>query len=221
MCAKPSRDPVDGHREPPVVDVDNALQNEPVRDDDSLRTEREPSRERKQKRGAETRAELRNEDPLTGEAGSHPVATGAGAVIGGAAAGAAAGMLGGPVGTAVGAIIGGVAGGLAGKAIGEQIDPTVEEAYWREEFRHRDYVDEDEVYETYESAYRYGWESRQDLADRNWDEIEPQLERGWPDRQGNSPLDWERARYAAQDAWQRIDEHFPRDQTDAERPHPR
>ena len=39
-----------------------------------------------------------NRDPITGEPGSHPVSTGAGAVVGGAA-GAAAGSVAGPVGT--------------------------------------------------------------------------------------------------------------------------
>ncbi len=39
------------------------------------------------------RAADRNEDPLTGEAGSHPVGTGLGAAVGGAAAGALAGSL--------------------------------------------------------------------------------------------------------------------------------
>ena len=220
MCAQPSQTPRDRDREPLAVDVDNPLQNEPLHNEEHMTDERE--RKRKLASEEETQAELRNEDPLTGESGSHPVAAGAGAALGGAAAGAAAGMLGGPVGTAVGAIVGGVAGGLAGKAIGEQIDPTVETAYWREEFRHRNYVDEDGIYESYEPAYRYGWETWQDLADHNWDEIEPQLERGWPDRQGNSPLDWERARYAAHDAWLRLDEQFPQTrQSDAKRPNPR
>jgi hypothetical protein len=159
----------------------------------------------------ETREELRNEDPITGEAGSHPVATGAGAALGGVAAGAAAGMLGGPVGTAVGAIVGGVAGGLAGKAVGEQIDPTVEDAYWRDEYRNRDYVDADAEYDTYQPAYRYGWESRQSLQNRTWDEVEPELGRGWTEYRGESQMEWDKARPATQDAWQRLEQYLPGD----------
>src|SRR5881394_2799348 len=73
-----------------------------------------------------------NRDPLTGAPGSHPVGTAAGAVAGGVAAGAAAGTVAGPVGTVVGAAVGAVVGGLAGKGIAEKIDPTREDAYWRE-----------------------------------------------------------------------------------------
>ena len=65
-----------------------------------------------------------NEDPITGEPGSHPVGTGLGAA-GGAAAGAALGTaVGGPIGTVVGGIIGAVTGGLAGKDVAENLDPT-------------------------------------------------------------------------------------------------
>src|SRR5688572_33242588 len=87
-----------------------------------------------------------NPDPITGEPGAHPIGTGLGAAAGGAAAGAAAGAVGGPVGAAVGAIVGGVAGGLAGKGIAEQIDPTAEDAYWRDEYRNRDYYDDSTTY---------------------------------------------------------------------------
>ena len=62
-----------------------------------------------------------NEDPITGEPGSHPVGTGLGAA-GGAAAGAALGTaVGGPIGTVVGGIIGAVTGGLAGKDVAENL----------------------------------------------------------------------------------------------------
>src|SRR5882672_11845576 len=88
-----------------------------------------------------------NRDPITGEHGAHPVGAGVGAAVGGAAAGAAAGMAAGPVGTVAGAILGGVVGGLAGKEIAEQIDPTVEEHYWRNEYGGRDYYDPTVGYE--------------------------------------------------------------------------
>ena len=81
-----------------------------------------------------------NNDPLTGEPGAHPVGVGVGAVAGGMAAGAAVGTVAGPVGTAVGAAVGAVAGGLVGKGVAEGIDPTAEDAYWRENYRSRDYA---------------------------------------------------------------------------------
>jgi uncharacterized protein (TIGR02271 family) len=64
-----------------------------------------------------------NRDPITCEPGSHPVATGSGALAGGAA-GAAAGAAAGPIGAGVGAAAGAVVGGLGGKAVGEKFNPT-------------------------------------------------------------------------------------------------
>ena len=84
--------------------------------------------------------DLANRDPITGAPGSHPVGTGVGAVAGGVAAGAAAGAVAGPVGAVVGAAVGAVVGGLAGKAVAENIDPTVEDAYWRDSYTERPYV---------------------------------------------------------------------------------
>src|SRR6476659_6480840 len=90
-----------------------------------------------------------NRDPITGAPGAHPVGTGLGAAAGGIAAGAAAGSVAGPVGTAVGAVVGAVVGGLAGKGIAEQIDPTIEEADWRENYKARPYVGDKESFDDY------------------------------------------------------------------------
>lgn len=69
-----------------------------------------------------------NPDPLTGEAGAHPVATGVGAATIGAAGLAAAAAVAGPVGVAVALAGGTIIGGYVGKAAGEVIDPTDESA---------------------------------------------------------------------------------------------
>lgn len=73
-------------------------------------------------------------DPISGAPGSHPVGTGVGAAAGGAAAGAAIGAIAGPVGALVGVAVGAVVGGLAGKGVAEMVEPTAEEAYWRENY---------------------------------------------------------------------------------------
>jgi hypothetical protein len=113
-----------------------------------------------------------NRDPITGEAGAHPVGTGVGAAAGGMAAGAAAGTVAaGPVGTLVGAAVGAVAGGLAGKAVAEHFDPTVEDTYWRDNFQSQGYYQKGMTYEDYEPAYRLGYESRSRYASANFDEI--------------------------------------------------
>jgi len=148
----------------------------------------------------------RNEDPITGEPGAHPVGTGIGTAAGGAAAGAAVGAVAGPVGAAVGIVAGGIAGGLAGKAVAEQIDPTVEENYWRDQYPNRDYYDPSVGYPEVGPAYKYGWESRARHQDRTWDEVQPTLESNWPSERGESSLDWPKARPAVRDAWTRIDD---------------
>ena len=144
----------------------------------------------------------RNPDPITDEPGAHPVGVGVGAT-GGGVAGAAIGSVAGPIGTAVGAAIGAVAGGLAGKAVAEQIDPTVEDAYWRENYQSRPYVDQDAEYDTYRPAYRYGWESSGRYADRPFEEVEPNLANDWKTARGTSTLEWSDAKAAARDAWER------------------
>src|SRR6476660_6377995 len=95
-----------------------------------------------------------NPDPITGAPGSHPVGTGVGAAgggVAGAAAGAGIGSVVPGIGTAVGGVIGAavgaIAGGGAGHAIAEQIDPTAEDAYWRENYRTRPYYASDSSYD--------------------------------------------------------------------------
>jgi hypothetical protein len=152
-----------------------------------------------------------NRDPLTGAPGAHPVGAGVGTALGGAAAGAAAGSVAGPVGTVAGAVIGGVAGGYAGKAIAESVDPTAEEAYWRENYPNRPYYSADVPYDAYSPAYRYGWEARGRYPDRSYLDAERDLEAGWPKAARGSNLGWDKARYATQDAWNRVEETIPGD----------
>ena len=116
-----------------------------------------------------------NRDPITGAPGSHPVGTGVGAAAGAVGAGAAVGSCGRTVGTAVGAAVGAVVGGLAGKGIAERIDPTVEDQYWRENYKTRPYVAAGSSYDDYGPAYRYGWDSYGLYGDRSFDVAEPEL----------------------------------------------
>src|SRR5438477_3809412 len=131
-------------------------------------------------------------DPITGEPGSHPAATGVGAA-GGAAGGAAiGGAVGGPLGAVVGGSIGALVGGAAGHAAGEALDPTEENRYWSGVYRTRPYYRDGTDYSDYEPAYRYGWESavRPELIDRPFEEAESDLARGWESARGSCPHDW-------------------------------
>ena len=152
-----------------------------------------------------------NPDLITGEPGSHPIGTGLGAAAGGIAAGAAAGAVAGPVGAVVGAIIGGVAGGYGGKAIEEAIDPTAEDAYWRENYKNKSYVDKGAEYDSYQPAYQYGWESRSRHPGRRFDDVEADLATGWQSNKSNANLGWDKAKHATRDAWDHVERALPGD----------
>ena len=143
-----------------------------------------------------------NPDPITGAPGSHPVGTGVGAA-GAGAAGAAIGSMAGPIGTVIGAVVGAVAGGYAGKGVAETIDPTAEDAYWRENHKSRPYA-KGQDYNQLAPAYRYGWESRQRHQGKNFDEVETHLRTDWERQHGSSGMGWDKAKMAVRDSWDRL-----------------
>ena len=147
-----------------------------------------------------------NRDPITEEPGSHPLGTGVGAT-GGAIAGAAAGSLAGPVGAALGGAVGAVVGGLAGKAAAEAVNPTAEDAFWRENFDKAPYYRGGHTFDDYGPAYRLGLTGRMSDEDP-WTNVEPRLASAWDDRRDGSRLDWSDARMASQAAWQRADDQI-------------
>lgn len=123
-----------------------------------------------------------NRDPISGAPGSHPVGTGLGAA----------------------------AGGLAGKGIAEMIDPTVEEAYWRETYSSRPYVTNGASFDDYGPAYMYGVENYPRYSGRSFDEVEPELSRDWQRAKGKSSLTWDNAKHATRDSWQRVSDTIER-----------
>ena len=151
-----------------------------------------------------------NRDPISGTAGAHPVGTGVGAVAGGAA-GAAIGAVGGPIGAGIGLVVGAVAGGLGGKGVAEMIDPTVEDAYWRKGFSKSPYVEKGESYETYQPAYRTGYEGYTRYPGKKYEEVESDLHRDYDKSKGNSTLSWDKAKSATRDAWRRVEKSFSGD----------
>lgn len=152
-----------------------------------------------------------NRDPLSGETGAHPVGTGIGAAGAGAVGAAIGGAVGGPVGAAIGIAVGSVVGGLTGKAVGEAIDPTVEDAYWRDNYSSRPYVESDLSYDHYAPAYRTGYEGYGRYSGKTYDEIEPDLYRDYEANRGNSNLSWEKAKHATRDAWNKVERAIPGD----------
>jgi hypothetical protein len=152
----------------------------------------------------------RNLDTTTNEGrpGTGAVVGGvAGGVAGGAIAGGLAGGVTGPVGAVIGAAAGAIAGALAGKGMA---DPAAEDAYWRDNYRSRPYVESDANYEDYSPAYRQGLEAHTRYPDRHFDEIESDLGRDWPTSRGSSSLEWDRAKHASRDAWTRVKDNVER-----------
>lgn len=143
-----------------------------------------------------------NPDPLTKAVGSHPIETGVGAAVEGAAMGVAAGIAAGPIGAAAGAVAGGVLGGIIGKGVGEQIDPTADDCWLRDNFKNRPYVKQDDKFETYQPAYRYGGMAESKYQGKNFDQIENDLRSDW-EKSNPTPMKWDHAREAVRDGYNR------------------
>ena len=159
-----------------------------------------------------------NRDPITDASGSHPIGTGIGAVVGGVAAavgtgaavGAATGTVVGPVGTVIGAAVGAIVGGLAGKGVAEAVNPTAEDAYWRENYAGRSYVSGSKSFDDYGPAYGYGVNSYSKYPGQSFDDVESDLSRDWTSSRGKSNLDWNGAKNATRDAWNRVSDTIER-----------
>jgi uncharacterized protein (TIGR02271 family) len=159
-----------------------------------------------------------NPDPITGAPGAHPVGVGIGAAGGGATGAAIGTAVAGPIGTAVGAVIGAVAGGLAGKGAAEAVDPTGEDAYWREHHTKQPFVKKDHSYDDYAPAYRTGYEGFGKYGSR-FEDAEPKLREHYETMHSTSTgvgspasstaakakLGWEEAKHAAKAAWHRVE----------------
>lgn len=151
-----------------------------------------------------------NRDPISGAPGSHPIGTGVGAT-GGGIAGATIGAVGGPVGMAVGGAIGAIVGGLAGHAVGEAVDPTAEDAYWRTTYENEPYRKTAYNYDDYGPAYKLGYASRSQYADRSFNDVESKLASDWEATKGESRLAWDDAKHATRAAWHRVERAMPGD----------
>ena len=150
-----------------------------------------------------------NRDPITDEPGAHPIGTGVGAG-GGALTGAALGAAGGPVGVAIGTVVGAVVGGLAGKGAAEAMNPTAEDAYWRDAYENEPYYAPGTNFDDYAPAYRAGWEGRT-TRQGSFDDHEAELASSWDQQRGDSRIKWEQARPATRAAWDRVEKTYPSD----------
>jgi hypothetical protein len=98
-----------------------------------------------------------------------------------------------------------VVAGRGGTAIAEiGANPTVEDAYWREHYASRAYVQPGTPYEFYQPAYRFGWEGHGRYGELNWESAETRMHTDWRRAGGDSRLEWKTASPAVKDAWERI-----------------
>ncbi|MDX1952405.1 MAG: hypothetical protein SFY81_09480 [Verrucomicrobiota bacterium] len=163
--------------------------------------------------GEKARTTDANRDPITGTPGAHPVGTGVGATGGGTAGAAIGAAVGGPVGAAIGLAAGAIAGGLAGKGAAEAVNPTREDAYWRENYTSQPWVERNYTYDDYQPAFRTGYEgySKYGGSGKTYDQVEPELQRNWESTRGNSRLGWDKAKNATRAAWHRVERALPGD----------
>ena len=118
-----------------------------------------------------------NPDPITHAPGAHPIGTGIGAVV----------------------------GGLAGKGAAEAVNPTAEDAHWREAHAREPYYSNAYTYDDdYAPAYRSGYQSVID-GRSSWDEARSHLQQRWETDRRSSRLSWLEAEPAAKAAWERAD----------------
>lgn len=150
-----------------------------------------------------------NRDPISGTPGAHPLGTGTGAATGGVA-GAAVGMaVGGPVGSILGAAVGAIAGGLSGSSLAEAVNPTEEEAYWRETYVREPYYATNRSFEYYAPGFRAGWEGRVRFDGRTFDEAERDLKSDYLRNKSELDPAWDDISPAARAAWNRVDVRWP------------
>ncbi|KAI5930735.1 Collagen alpha-5(VI) chain [Manis javanica] len=102
---------------------------------------------------------------------------------------------------------------LAGKGAAEAVNPTVEDAYWRDAYQSEPYYVAGRSYEEYRPAYELGWNAAAARRDADFDAFDAEWEREWTTRRGASHLDWDQARPAARAAWARAGNRDVRDET--------
>ncbi len=139
---------------------------------------------------------------------SHIVGTGIGAVAGGAAVGAMVGTVAGPVGTVAGAVAGAAVGGLAGHSVAKAVNPSIEDAYWRENPRHQPFA-KGRSFDDYSPAYRAGYEGYARFgAHGTFEDRETDLRKSY--EAARPKLAWDEARPASRAAWQRFQDQPPK-----------
>lgn len=125
----------------------------------------------------------------------------------GALTGAAVGSTVGPIGTILGVFAGALGGWWAGRAIAEAAEALTEEddTYYREHYESSADRPADRTYEHARPAYHLGHVASRhpEWQGREWDEVEPHLERGWTDDVTRQHGRWAQVRQYAREGYRR------------------
>lgn len=143
-----------------------------------------------------------DDNPTTGDY----VGEAAGGISGGLA-GAAIGSLGGPVGTLIGGLAGVVGGWWAGRSIAEAAKDYGEEddRFYRSHYETSESRLADRSYDDVRPVYQLGHLAGRnpDYRGRDFDAIEPDLQRGWTDDVRSRHGDWSTVRNYAREGYAR------------------
>jgi hypothetical protein len=90
------------------------------------------------------------------------------------------------------------------KATPQQLRWADEEAYWRDTWQSRPYIQADRGFELYRPAYRYGYEAAHRYPDRQWNDVEHDLRRDWDHYEHRGETSWHDIKEAVRDAWHRV-----------------
>jgi hypothetical protein len=83
------------------------------------------------------------------------------------------------------------------------INPTAEEAYWRDAYRREPYFRDEFTYDDYGPAYRVGYTGPV-RREGEFEQLERELKNDFDRVRGRSRLRWEEAREATKAAWRRV-----------------
>jgi hypothetical protein len=89
---------------------------------------------------------------------------------------------------------------------GIMTDWKAEDDYWRTNYQNRSYVGQNRQYETWQPAYRYGFESAGRHKGKRWEDVETNLRSGWDtyEHRRDRTSTWEQVKGAVRDAWDRV-----------------
>jgi hypothetical protein len=138
------------------------------------------------------------------QVGVFPVGTSVGAVATGAVNAIAEVASG-----SVSAVVGAVVGNRVGKDAAKAINPTLEDAYWRENYHSRPYVKPGRSYEDYARAYQIGYEGfvQSQKLNQTYEGLEPELRHEYESQPVPNQLAWDEVKYATRDAWDRAENY--------------